>query len=92
MKNHRSGTISIPNEPELQETEVEDLVSHLWENIDGLPCYIQNLLQDSQQPGKVGATSYALVAGWALCKLDYEIGNPWDGTKSGWVPKKNEVN
>ena len=92
IKTPRSGSIQMSDEPPLKDEEIEDLVGHLWENIDALPCHIQELLHDSQQPGKTGAVSYALIAGWVLGKFDYEVGDPWLGSKSGWVPKEKDVN
>jgi hypothetical protein len=92
IKIPRSGSIQMPDEPPLKDEEIEDFVGHLWENIDALPCHIQELLRSSQQSGKKGAISYAILAGWALGKFDYEVGDPWFGTKSGWVPKDKDVN
>jgi hypothetical protein len=92
MKTPRTGSIQIPNEISLEDHEIEDLIGHLWENIEGLPHHIQELLHDSQQPGKVGAVSYALVAGWVLGKFEFEFANSWEGGKSGWVPKEKDVN
>lgn len=93
MKNSRTGSIQIPDEINLNDHEIEDMVSHLWDNIDSLPLYIQALLHDSREPGKTGAVSYALVAGWVLGKFEYEPGSMWDDKKAGgWVPKEKDVN
>ena len=73
IRNPRSGSIQMPGESTLKDEEIEELVGHLWENIDALPCHIQELLHDSQQPGKTGAVSYAMLAGWALAKFKKEI-------------------
>ena len=74
----------MSDEPPLKDEEIEDLVGHLWENIDALPMHIQDLLHESRQPGKTGAVSYALLAGWALGKFDYEVGDPWFFVDNFW--------
>jgi len=92
MKKLLSGSLQTADGISLSDDEIEDLVGYLWENIDGLPGQVQELLYDSQQPGKNGAVSYALLAGWALGKFDYRLGDPWLGNKSGWVAKEKDVN
>jgi len=87
MKTPRTGSIQIPNENYLKDEEIEDLIGNLWENIDALPLQVQALLHDSTELGQGGAVSYAMLAGWVLGKFDYEMGDPWLGSKSGWVPK-----
>jgi hypothetical protein len=76
----------------LTDSELEEFVDVLWENIDAVPGHIQALLYDSQDPSTVGAVSYMLAAGWAIGKLDYVPANFWDGTKGGWVSKEEKSN
>ena len=76
----------------LTDNEIEDLVGLLWENIESLPFHVQSLLYDSQEPGKVGSVSYALVAGWVLGKFDFVPADFVKGTKAGWVSKDDNVN
>lgn len=92
MKTLPSGSLQVAENRSFTDDELDDLVSHLWENIDGLPGHIQELLHETQQPGKVGAVSFALLTGWALGKFEYEVGDPWGSTKSGWMPKDKNVN
>jgi len=89
----RTGSIQTNDGMNLDDHEIEDMVGLLWENVDGLPTYIQTLLQDSREPGKTGAVSYALVAGWVLGKFEYDPGSMWDDKRGGgWVPKEKDVN
>ena len=92
MKTLPTGSLQTSDGLNLTDDEVEDLVGHLWENIDALPGHIQELLHESQQPGKAGAVPYALLAGWVLGKFEYQLGDPWSGSKAGWVPKEKDVN
>ena len=91
-RRHRSGSIQIPNEGTLSDKDINDMMSHLWDNINDVPHHIQQLLYESQVEGKAGAISYALVTGWLLGKFDYEQGDPWSCSKAGWVPKDVEKN
>lgn len=92
MKYPASGSIQMPDEQSPSDAEIEDIVGHLWENIDALPLHIQELLHDTHKPGNLGVVSYTMLAGWALGKFEYVLGDPWKGTKAGWQPKEKDVN
>lgn len=88
----RSGKIEVSKEPSLTDDELEGFVSLLWENIDGLPHHIQNLLHESTTPGAPGAVSYMLAAGWAIGKFEYKQADPWGSNKAGWIPAEGKPN
>lgn len=88
----KSGNLKVAGKTALSDSEIDDMVSVLWENIDSLPVHIQALLHDSQDPGPTGVTSYMLAAGWVIGKLDYVLADPWKGTKAGWVSSSSVVN
>ena len=93
MKNMKSGSIQSSRTVALTDDELEDMVGLLWENVDCLPSYVQNALYESREPGKAGSISYALVAGWATGRFEYQVNYAtWDTVvKSGWVPLKEEL-
>lgn len=88
----KKSVVQQVNSEALSDSEVEEIVCSLWENIDALPGHIQSLLISSQEPGTAGTMSYVMVAGWALGKIDYVFADPFKGTKSGWISKMVEVN
>ena len=77
---------------ELTDEDLEQLVIFMWDEFESLPSHVQNLLYDTQEEGNKGRLSYALAAGWATGKFDWQPPNPWDGTKGGWISKNNETN
>jgi hypothetical protein len=88
----KKNTMKLATSGSLSDSEVEEIVCSLWENIDALPGHVQTLLMSSQEPGTAGAMSYVMAAGWALGKFDYVLADPFKGTKSGWVSKTVEIN
>jgi hypothetical protein len=91
-RSRKKNTVQLASSGSLSDSEVEEIVSFLWENIDALPGHVQSLLMSSQEPGAAGVMSYVLAAGWALGKFDYVLADPFKGTKSGWISKTVEVN
>lgn len=92
MKTHTSGSMKEGANPPLTDEELEDMVSVLWENIDGLPHHIQELLHNSTLPGNEGMLSYVLLTGWVTNHFEYFPYNPWNGKGPGWDAKDMNVN
>jgi|688.fasta_scaffold981685_2 hypothetical protein len=77
---------------ELSDRDIDELVSCLWENIEGLPYYVQEVMKKADTSTAEGQVLAAIAVGWVTGKLDWNQANPWVGGKSGWVATKDNVN
>lgn len=76
----------------LSDKDMDDLISCMWENIDCLPCYVQDVLKKSNETSQEGIISSALAEGWITGKFEWSYSDPLIGGKHGWVSSKNNVN
>lgn len=91
-KSRKKNTVQLASSGSLSDSEVEEMICSLWENIDALPCHVQSLLVSSQEQSDAGTMSYVMAVGWMLGKFDYVLADPFKGTKSGWIAKNVEIN
>lgn len=78
-------SVDVKGLGKLTNSELEDFVSSLWENIDELPSNIQALMYASQEETPAGMSAFLLVAGWAIGRINYVHGDLWKRTRPSWI-------